>query len=147
MLVSVLMVTSRTLAPMHSATAQIYFAFFGGNAPQQLASRAFSGVAPDFFIIYGRHTTGFTFPRWQGYPTFEEPLEAMPLKVQATSAGMSLHWSIGGAASYNVYHSENLRDWTLITESLQPSVGALAIFEDTDPSRLALAKGYYRVEP
>ena len=119
--------------------------YFGGNAPRHLEPNVFSGVAPDFSITYGRGTSGFTAPKWQGYPTSEEPTEPTAEKVQRTPDSMKIRWMVGGTENFNVYHSENLIDWTLITESPQPSVGALAIFEDTDPARTALASGYYRV--
>lgn len=121
--------------------------YFGGHAPQQISLDVFSGIATDFSITYGRQSTGFSSPEWRGYPASEAPLEAMPLKVETIPEGVHIHWALGDAESYEVYHSENLKDWTLITESPASSAGALAIFEDTDPSRRGLSNGYYRVEP
>lgn len=46
-------------------------AYFAGNAPATVGSYVFDNTAPGFTVYFLKSSTGFSKPRWRGYPSVE----------------------------------------------------------------------------
>ena len=62
-------------------------AFFGGTAPT-LGSSAFAGAAKDFKVYFVAGSTGFTVPKWKGYPSAAMSLKPEIAVQQPAGNGM-----------------------------------------------------------
>ena len=130
-------------------------AYFNGNAPS-MGQAVFSVCASNFSICYTEGSTGFTTPKWNGYPAAvcgATLIELASFTATPEAGKVILQWSTETEidnAGFNLYRSESENgENTQINTSLIPAQGSPtqgASYEFVDTNVQNRKTYYYRLE-
>jgi hypothetical protein len=97
--------------------------------------------APDYAGLVGRDLT----PQGSIELPINKTLRMTSLTRASDASALSISWVSLPELDYSVQYSPSLLPGTWTTIATFQSIGALSTFTDTDPIRLSLPRGFYRV--